>query len=229
MVKKNIWLSKSTLLNCFQCPKSLYLQKKFYHYRDPLPPRTKELFKEGRQIEKDARQQVFPGGIDLTPKSPRQWQKVAHTTELLIANKQERIYEAAFVWQGVLCAVDVIEVYEDGSLGLFEIKRGNTLKEVYVLDLAIQFALITSLGYTIKTACITHPEDCQAEELHFISEELTAQCYERKALILEQIQISEKVLSAPQMPNINKGEQCHQPYDCHFNGFCRRQEEHNKL
>ena len=60
-------LSKSTFIRAMQCTKSLYLYKHHYDLRDPLSKETLAIFKRGGDVGVLA-QNLFPGGIDASPK-----------------------------------------------------------------------------------------------------------------------------------------------------------------
>ncbi len=220
--QSKIWLSKSTILKSIQCDKALYLYKNNYLDQDKISPRTQQLFTEGRSIESIAREQLFPGGIDLSPKSPLQWSKVATLTKRLIQNQQPYIYEAAFVSDGVLCAVDVLQVVDTNRIIVYEIKRGASVKDVYLTDISIQYAIIKQLGYEIESAVLVQPKSLEDDELSFHLTNCIEICVEQEAIILQQIQHCKEILSKKQPPNIQPGEQCHSPYECSFIGYCSK-------
>ncbi|RLD35903.1 MAG: DUF2779 domain-containing protein, partial [Bacteroidetes bacterium] len=86
-------LSKSTFIKGHQCLKALYLHKERPFLRDKLSAEQRAKFKRGHKVG-DMAQQLFPGGIDVSPKSPSQYQKSAIRTQELIAEGQSIIYEA---------------------------------------------------------------------------------------------------------------------------------------
>ncbi len=73
-------LSKSTFIRGVQCLKSLYLNKKRPFLRDKLFAEQKAKYKRGWDIGLIA-QELFPGGINLRPKSPFQYRKAIETTK----------------------------------------------------------------------------------------------------------------------------------------------------
>ena len=100
-------LSKSTFIKGYHCPKSLYLYKKRPFLRDKITDEQKAKFKRGHHVG-DLAQEIFPGGIDVSPKSPSQYQKSVLRTTELIAQGQEIIYEATFQFEQVLVMLDLL-------------------------------------------------------------------------------------------------------------------------
>lgn len=229
--QSKIWLSKSTYLKSLQCKKAFYLYKFHYNLQDKPSANTLKLFRQGHQVEDKARELLFGGGIQLKPKSPRGWQKTIKTTQLLIQNQQPILYEAAFSYLGMMCAVDVLKVENDG-ITVIEIKRGRQLKDVYVRDMAFQYFVIHQLGYKIKDVVFTSFVG------DFSTPELTQEDFEQVSVlelvkneflfVEEQVRLAERTFQLDEMPQIKMGEQCNAPYDCRFIGFCKQQMKTNQ-
>ena len=101
-------LSKSTYIRGLQCHKSLYLYKKRYFLKDPITPEQQAKFNRGNEVGIMARD-LFPGGIDLSPKTPFQYpQAVANTVAALQNQDIHVIYEAAFQHERTLAAMDIL-------------------------------------------------------------------------------------------------------------------------
>ena len=100
-------LSKSTYIRSLQCIKSLYLYKNFYQLRDPLPPERKVRFEQGHNVGKLA-WQLFPGGVDASPIHISRFKESVQLTQNLIAQRTTVIYEAAFIFNEVLVALDIL-------------------------------------------------------------------------------------------------------------------------
>lgn len=223
-----IWLSKSTYLKSLQCKKAFYLYKFYYQLQDKPSTKTLELFKQGHQVETKARELLFSGGIQLKPKSPKGWQKTIKTTQLLIQNQQPVLYEAAFSYLGMMCAVDVLKVEQDG-ITIIEIKRGSQLKDVYLKDMAFQYFVIFQLGYSIKDVIFTSfvgdfskPELTQDDFNQVSVLELVKNEF---LFVEEQTRLAKRIFQLDEMPQIDMGKQCNTPYNCNFIGFCKQQME----
>lgn len=221
-MSSKIWLSKSTYLKGLQCPKALYLHKYQYTDRDPIKPELQALFDDGHDIENLARKTYFPGGMNLKPKSPRQWPKVIQVTEQLLKNGQGLLYEAAFAYKGVMCAVDVFKNEPDGTVSIFEIKRSKTVKDVFIEDMAIQYWIVNQLGYQISGISLVQPTE--TKELDFKITDFTSEILKLQELIPERLNDQSFLINNKRMPLVKMGEQCNSPYKCSFHNYCTNQE-----
>ena len=61
-------LSKSTFMRGIKCERSLFLNKHKSNLRDEISIEQQKIFDQGSKVGSLA-QQLFPGGIDLTPNS----------------------------------------------------------------------------------------------------------------------------------------------------------------
>ena len=228
-MQPKIWLSKSTYLRSKQCAKSLYLYKHHYRLRDKPSTKTLQLFKEGKNVEQLARELLFGEGINVRPKSPRSWPKAIETTKLLIENGQPLIFEAAFNFNGVMCAVDVVKVEENNTISCFEIKRGSKVKLVYVNDCALQYFVIHQLGYKVNDFSLINfqgnKEQEKCSEHDFLITSVLETVNQKLLSVEEQVHKAKQVINLDEVPNIAMGEHCHQPYDCDFIGFCTQQQK----
>jgi hypothetical protein len=76
-------LSKSSFIRGVQCIKSLYLYKHNYKLRDAISPSQQALFSRGINVGKIA-QDIFPGGVDVTPESVFKYSVSVEKTRKLI-------------------------------------------------------------------------------------------------------------------------------------------------
>ena len=90
-LKKNNNLSKSTIIRSMQCQKSLYLYKNNFSDRDKPNQEQQAKFKRGHDIGALA-QQLFPGGKDMSPKSPKQFNQSLPVTRYYIDQKTPVLY-----------------------------------------------------------------------------------------------------------------------------------------
>jgi hypothetical protein len=73
----------------------------------PLTPSQQFVFDQGEEVGKLA-QQLYLCGIDARPASPTNYQPALELTQQLIAEGRQVIYEAAFQFDGVLSALDIL-------------------------------------------------------------------------------------------------------------------------
>lgn len=210
-----------------QCSKSLYLYKFHYDKRDPLPEVLKARFQKGHDIGALAREK-FPGGINCQPPQPWDYRKSILQTLELIAKKFPVIYEAAFQFNRVLAAVDIL-VLRDGSYCALEVKSSLKISESYLQDAALQYFVITNSGLPLSDFSFLHlkypvDEALQSQEEIFCETSVIENCRNEMPFTSERVAAALNIISIKQMPEVATGEQCLKPYRCDFYGYC-----HNEL
>src|SRR5436190_14505823 len=141
-------LSKSTYLYGCQCPKRLALHKFRPDLRNPPDAEQEATFARGTDVGILARK-LFPGGVDASPPDPFSYHLSVAKTKKLIESGTPVIYEAAFLHEGLLCAVDIL--VKDGINWLaYEVKSTNSVKEQHLADAGYQYAVIISSGLPLQ-------------------------------------------------------------------------------
>ena len=224
MSNKKRSLSKSTLIRSIQCPKSLYLYKNNYALRDKPNTVQQQRFDRGHRVGKLAHQ-LFPEGKDCSPPNPYSYDASVAATKLLIQQKFNTIFEAAFKHNGILVALDILN-YKDGKWYAYEVKSSLKISNTYLLDAAIQYYIITQSGIELEDFFII-----TINNEYILEDDLEVAKYFKKTSVLEAIkeripyvettiQDAIKVLDAPQMPDVPIGVHCAKPYTCDFQGYC---------
>jgi hypothetical protein len=218
-------LSKSTFIRGQQCVKSLYLNKFHSKLRDRISPEQMAKFKRGTDVGVLARD-LYPGGIDLSPKSPSQYPKKVLETALAMQNPDiQVIYEACFVYEEVLILLDIL-VRQENSWLACEVKSSLKLSETYRSDAALQYFVLKGAGvemtdfqliYLNKDYVFHHK--LNLHEL-FISESVLEEVRLRESEIGHKIDTLKNVLKSDTIPDIPIGPQCENPYPCDFHDYC---------
>lgn len=217
-------LSKSTFIKGYHCLKSLYLHKKRPFLRDRLSAEQRAKFKRGHKVG-DMAQDLFPGGIDVSPKSPSQYQKSAVRTGELIEQGQEIIYEATFQFNKVLVMLDILVKTEEGW-DAYEVKSSKSLSETYFTDAALQYYVIENSGLKINKFYLVYVDENYRlkEELniqeYFIKQDVTEDLIPKQEFIGSKIEEEILMLQEKHSPKIAVGDHCFAPYKCDFVGFC---------
>lgn len=217
-------LSKSTFIKGYHCPKSLYLYKKRPFLRDRMTAEQRAKFRRGHQVG-DLARDIFPGGIDVSPKSPSQYQKSVLRTTELIEQGQEIIYEATFQHEQVLVMLDVLVRTKKGWMA-YEVKSSKKLSETYYTDAALQYWVIQNSGLDIEQFFLVYVDENYRLEgdinlkKYFLFEDVTQNVLGRQKFIGEKVVSSKAVLLEKHSPKVEVGNQCFFPYQCDFIGFC---------
>ncbi len=227
-------LSKSTFIRGSQCLKSLYLNKKRPFLRDRLSNAQQAVFKRGTDVGVLA-QQLFPGGVDMKPRSPSQYRKkVLETKEIIRTNSYSTIYEAAFQYDQLLILLDILLQNEKGWVAC-EVKSSVKISETFLLDAAFQYYVITHSGVPLENFYLIYinkdyvlDEELKIEPL-FIRQSVLKEVKARQSFVEDQVKKEKKVLNFTSSPKITIGTHCHSPYDCDFLGHCWKKVEENSL
>lgn len=217
-------LSKSSFVRSVQCLKSFHLYKHHYYLKDPISKDKQAIFNRGIDVGKIA-QHLFPGGIDVSPSSVREFDQSVERTKQLIDSGSEIIYEAAFIFNEVLVAVDLL-VKENNLWYAYEVKSSLKISGAYVLDASLQY-------YVIKN-CLPDLKDFFIVTLntdYILEDELNIQELFRKKSVLfdvkrnlqfieNRINAAKSIIENPKIPDIKIGAQCFKPYVCDFFGSC---------
>jgi hypothetical protein len=147
-------LSKSTFLRGLQCEKSLYLYKHHYNLKDLTSSSLQVVFDQGTNIGLLS-QKLFPNGVDASPENHFKVIESVGKTLGFINEGNTVIYEATFLFDEVLAALDILVKDEEGWKA-YEVKSSTKISETYVRDAAIQYYTISNSGIDLKDISIVH-------------------------------------------------------------------------
>ena len=216
-------LSKSKVIRGLQCEKSLWLYKHQYNLQDQVDAAQQAIFDTGQDVGVLA-QQLWPGGIDATEGHEYPNVLCAKQTQRLLEDGQHVIYEATFVYDDTLVAVDVL-AYENGVWNAYEVKSSTSVKEVYYDDAAVQYYVMQGAGVALRNISIVHVNTDYvregdlnvAEFFHF--ENITEAVQGLQDDMPQTISSLLEMLKGD-MPEVEIGAHCSNPYGCSFMGHC---------
>ena len=217
-------ISKSTFIRGLQCEKSLYLYKHHYNLKDPTPSSLQAVFDQGTNIGLLA-QSLFPNGVDASPESHFKMGGSVGKTLDFISKGETTIYEATFLYNNVLAALDILVKDHDGWKA-YEVKSSTKISDTYIKDAAIQYYTITNSGINLKDISIVYINNqyvkngaIDINEL-FTVESVLDQVLDYLPRIPNEIKRLKNVIESPETPQVNIGPHCSDPYDCDFKGTC---------
>jgi len=219
-------LSKSLYIRGLQCEKSLWLKKKMPEVLQAPDDGAQAVFDTGTSVGELACE-LFSGGerIEYTGDFGSQMAK----TKELMEHGTKVVYEATFCFDGILVMVDILCVGDDG-LVINEVKSSTSVKEVYIDDAAIQYYVISSLGYKVSAVNIIHIDNSYVRgeklelEKFFHAEDVTEQVKQKQADIPQNLSKFDEILSKDTEPEVDIGPQCSDPYTCDAWGYCWREQ-----
>ena len=219
-------LSKSSYIKGLQCEKHLYLYKYHYNEMDDLSEMQKAIFKRGTNVGELA-QRLFSGGVVAAEGDPPNYEKALKKTDELIQNNVKVIYEAAFQFDQVLSIADII-VRENNGWKIYEVKSSTSISETYLNDAALQYYVISNMGFDVKDFSIVYINnqyirqgELDLNEL-FTTESVLELILPLQESVDENVRRFKKILSQRRIPEIDIGEHCYNPYTCGFFNYCRK-------
>lgn len=230
---KTLRLSKSKFLSGLQCHKRLYLEIHHPHLATPPDAGTQAMLDMGTEIGELARQR-FPGGR-LVAAGYRQTDAALAETALLIDDLTvPAIFEGAFLADGTLIRVDILErvITNDArpAWRLIEVKSSTKVKDVHLDDLAIQSHVLLGAGLSVAGVGLMHINTSYTYTggtidlaRLFVIEDLSEAVMGRRAAVPQLVSAMHALVREPQSPPIEPGRQCHQPYECPFWAHCTRE------
>jgi len=233
MIMKKHVLSKSTFMRGVQCLKSLYLNRFHPELRNELTDQQQAVFDTGHKVGKLA-QELFPGGIEVDIKSLRTVQEAVTYTSKLIEEEKEVIYEAGFQFDEVLVLTDIL-VKGDGWWRIYEVKSSTNMKPQYILDTAVQYYVMSNMGFTVEDIFLIHINNQYTRfgEINinaiFTLESVLEPVLEIQKYVENTIPDLKRVLELNEIPEVDIGEYCHDPVDCDFTEYCWKHVPSNSI
>jgi hypothetical protein len=222
-------LSKSRFLAGLQCAKRLYLEIHSPELATPPTPDRRAIMDMGTEVGVVARQ-YFPGGI-LVEETHRQIPSaLIRTHELVKDQNVPAIFEGAFMWQGILVRVDILERIDSLRWRLVEVKATSKVKATHLDDLAIQSAVLEGSGIETAGCFLMHLNtqysflggDLNLDEM-FVLENMTEEVQARQPFIQTQLENMWSMLQEGTQPSIAPDSHCYQPYECPFWEHCTKE------
>ena len=220
--KSNVYLSKSLFIRGLQCHKSLYLQKYHPELKDEVSEQQEVSFEIGRDVGTVA-QKLFPNGVEISYDNVSLKDQLSWTKKE-IEDGTRIIYEAAFSFDNIFVKVDILRENQ-GVWEIYEVKNSTSVKDVHYDDIALQYHVLKGAGISVSKTFLVHLNnqyirngEIEVGEL-FTIEDLTADVMARQDLVMDEITKMREILNG-EMPDIDIGGHCSDPYECDFGGYC---------
>lgn len=221
-------LSKSKYCLLWQCPKLLWLEQNHPELKTEDPSREDRMV-VGNEVG-DLAMGLFGDFVETTvlkedgrPDIPAMLEK----TQQCLADGVENICEAAFSYNGLYCAVDILRK-ENGGYAIYEVKSSTHATEVYGADIAYQKYVLEHCGINVTgtyLVCIdsdyVRGEELDIQGLFKVID--MADWVELEYPVVDShLKVAEKTLASETEPVRDIGEHCTNPYDCPYWAYCSR-------
>jgi hypothetical protein len=227
-----LMLSKSKYVRGLNCDKSLWLYVHKYKEQQ-LSDAQESIFQQGTDVGSLARG-LFPNGVLAVPEGSYPNAQSAAYTLSLIQKGVTTIYEATFIFENIVVAVDVLD-YKNGCWHVFEVKSSTQVKDTHYIDAAIQYYVLSGVGIFKKlNMYIVHFNKNYIRQgaLHlqslFTATQITHEVMNMQAPITANTRRL-KLVMLHNEPETEMGLQCTKPFLCSFYAYCTRllPEDHN--
>ena len=224
-----MYLSKSKYVQVWNCPKGAWIQK--YHPElVVMDENAKARIRAGHEVGALAQGMFGPcvdvtvlkedGSLDLSAMIERADREMSLGTPV--------ICEAAFSYEGLYCAVDVLRKDGDGW-AIYEVKSSSDgEQDKYIADVSYQKYVLEHCGVKvtgvflvcIDTDYVLGPDGVVDPAGFFRINDLWEQaCAEQENTVPEVLREAERVLACEEEPSVDLAENCK---DCGFFGWCGR-------
>ncbi|MFC1719920.1 DUF2779 domain-containing protein [Pseudomonadota bacterium] len=222
-------LSKSRVLAAMQCPKNLYLKVN----NPELENLDNQTIETGNRVGEIARDVLGTPSGALVGHDQELHKAIKETTELVAAGDRP-IYEATFVYEGVLVRVDllipentgwqIVEVKSSGKRSFDKSKKGSKRKSL-VADCAIQSWVLKGCNIPVHSISLAlvdndwaYPGDGNYKGLLTLRD-VKSEVEEIENQVPDWLKIARAALTDG-IPDANVGTRCNNPYKCGFWNQC---------
>lgn len=216
-------LSKSKYLRGVKCHRNLWLytnKREEQHYSDD----NMRVFNRGTSVGELA-QAYFPDGKFAVQPGEMPTYDSARLTQEYIQQGVESIYEATFIYDKTIVAVDLLHKEEDGW-HLYEVKSTNSAKSEHIMDVAVQYYVLKGCGLVLADASVMFFDrhyvkrgDIDVHQL-FTYESVLNNILPMQESISQNIAFFHDMVNVDE-PLIEMGNHCDKPYECDFKDYCR--------
>ena len=216
-------ITKTDFMRGMQCPKMLWLDKHKPGLK-VIPPEIQARLDAGNDFG-DRAMAMFGDYEEMTvyrpgTTIPDKKAMLAKTAEHLKLGTPV-ICEAAFSYYNNYCAVDILRKTETGY-DFYEVKNASEVQEQFVRDAGFQYYIMSRCKLPIgKIFIVTHGPD---EENPFVPNEVTAEAKGYAKWVNDHIWDLNRMQKQLEEFEIQPGEQCLNPYECWYYGYCHQEE-----
>lgn len=233
---KTVVLSKSRYIRGMQCVKAMYLDT-FRKELAEVDEKTLRSFDAGRDFEKSFKD-TFLNAVDISARcGPRIGRYADITAQLLHASTGPlTLFEAGFVYDGVLVLADVFQRTAEGVIQIFEVKNNTKPKNVFRNDLFLQYYVIahalcqmhedeealqsSCLAAAIDSFDLVLREENEDHRVAFHCLDLTQEAVREMPVVKARVAKFKTILQGVE-PTVSQGEWCGDPYECPYRSYCR--------
>jgi len=227
-------ISKSRYVSGVQCEKKLYYDLFRKDLKLPISEQQQELFSSGHFIGHLA-QQLYPNGKDATPENYSDFSHSFESTKQWINDGVETIYEAAFFYDDVMAALDILH-HQNGERWAIEVKSSKDVKDYHITDASLQYWVMSNVGFKPDKFFLMHvnnkfikngiidPKDFLT--LKDITDRVIAK---QDEVIQNVIRLKNVVNNKENEPEVKISNHCSAPFSCDYMHHCWKHVPENSV
>lgn len=217
-------ITKTDFMRGMQCRKMLWLDKHRPGLR-VIPPEVQQRLDAGNAFG-DRAMGMFGPYEEMTvyrpgTQIPDKKAMAARTAEHLSLGTPV-ICEAAFIYYNNYCAVDILRKTDRGY-DFYEVKNAPEVHRQFIRDAGFQYYILNRCRLNIGSIFIvTHGPD---EEKPFVINDVTREAKGHAKWVNDNIWDLNRMQKEPEEMDVAPGEQCTDPYECWYYGYCHGEGE----
>ena len=221
-------LSKSRYIAGTQCHLRLWYESYARELASVPDDALQAIFDTGHEVGEVACRR-YPGGHRVAHDHRHIPQALSETRQVIRAGTAPALFEAAFEHERVLVRADLLERLPAGGWRLIEVKSTTRLKEVFILDVAVQLWVLRGAGLDVRDAGVLtlnreYVYDGVRLDLHSLFE--LHRVFDEACALLDtvgaQVREMQAMLGQRAAPDIAPGDHCFVPYECTYHAHCTR-------
>ncbi len=227
-------ISKSRYVSGVQCEKKLYYHLYRKDLKLPISEQQDELFSSGHFIGHLA-QQLYPNGKDATPQNYSDFSPSFESTKQWINDGVETIYEAAFFYDDVMAALDILH-HQNGERWAIEVKSSTDVKDYHITDASLQYWVMSNAGFKPDKFFLMHvnnkfvkngsidPKD------FFTLKDITDRVIAKQDEVIQNvIRLKNVVNNKETEPEVKISNHCSSPFSCDYIHHCWKHVPENSV
>lgn len=195
-------LSKSDYMLFLRHPAWLWLKKHDPKKLPPVDAATQAIFDTGHAFEPYA-EQLFPGGVQIGFSNYGEYKSLPKRTTEALDGGAKTIFQGRFEYEQLTFICDIIQVVEDKTVDLVEIKSSTKAKVDHEFDLAFQMVVLEGCGFTVRNISVVHVNNQYVRQGDIDASQLTAMTDITEAVKAKREQTKKYIAEAVKVANSN--------------------------
>lgn len=218
----NKYLTKSKYVKGMQCPKMLWMDE--HMPEEAISKTNPSILENGLRAGEVAR--GYFGDFALVEFDANVENMCKETARLMEAG-EENIAEATFMYENMLCRVDILHFNGENN-DIVEVKSATKIRDEYYFDVSFQYYVLTNAGVQVDKIYLIYENNeyyrCGELDLQelFIKEDVTD--YAKALATTVEVNADEflRFMNAETEPEKEIDVCCEKPFECDYKEYCSR-------